>query len=126
MTGTRPDEEPSTTGLEPKLAAALSYLAGPLSGAAVLLAERGSRYVRFHAWQSIIGLGVLWAIGVVLYGLAFAMLLVSASAFRLLLWMAALVWIAWIVAWVMCLVKAFTGEYWKLPVAGDYAERRVM
>ena len=52
---------PSSTGLDPAVAAALSYLAGPFSGVLVLLAERTNPFVRFHAWQSIIGLGGLGA-----------------------------------------------------------------
>jgi uncharacterized membrane protein len=31
--------------------------------------------------------------------------------------------VVWVVAWVWCLVKAFTGRPWKMPVAGRYAER---
>jgi uncharacterized membrane protein len=50
-------EESSSTGLDPHVAAALAYLAGPFSGVLILLAERTSAYVRFHAWQSVIGLG---------------------------------------------------------------------
>ena len=45
----------STTGLDPNFAAALAYLAGPFSGATILLAERKSEYVRFHAWQATKG-----------------------------------------------------------------------
>jgi uncharacterized membrane protein len=114
----------STTGLDPAVAAALAYLAGPLSAALVLLAERSSAYVRFHAWQSLIGLGAVWALGFACWMLAFAMLLVSATAFRVMLWLAYLAWAGWIVLWVICLVKAFAGQMWKMPVAGDYAERR--
>jgi uncharacterized membrane protein len=114
----------STTGLDPNVASALAYLAGPLSGLLVLVAERTNADVRFHAWQSIVGLGALWAIGFLLYVLAFTALFVSATGFRVLLWLAVLVWAGWIVLWVMCLLKALRGERWKLPLAGDYAERR--
>jgi uncharacterized membrane protein len=31
--------------------------------------------------------------------------------------------VLWVVAWVFCLVKAFTGRAWRMPVAGRYAER---
>lgn len=114
----------STTGLDPAIAAALAYLAGPLSGVLVLLAERTNGYVRFHAWQSIIGLGVVWAAGFLCWVLAFGMLLVSAGAFRVMLSLAYVIWAGWIVLWMICLAKAFSGQTWKMPVAGDYAERR--
>ena len=119
-----PGQGSSTTGLDPNVASALAYLAGPLSGVLVLAAERSNADVRFHAWQSIIGLGALWAIGFLLYGLAFTALFVSATGFRVLLWLAVLAWAGWIVLWVMCLLKAFRGERWKIPLVGDYAERR--
>ena len=50
---------PSSTGLEPNFAAALAYLAGPFSGILILLVERSNDFVRFHAWQAILGLGGL-------------------------------------------------------------------
>lgn len=115
---------PSTTGLEPDVASALAYLAGPFSGVLILLAERTNLHVRFHAWQSVIALGGLWVLGLVLYLLAFAALFVSAAAFRLLLWVAVLVWAGWVVLWLICLVKAYRGERFRLPLAGAFAEHR--
>jgi uncharacterized membrane protein len=123
-TSVPPEVVTSSTGLEPTIAAALAYLVGPVSGVLILLAERSSRYVRFHAWQSIIGLGGLWAIGFVLYLFAFVALLVSPTAFRVMLWLAGLTWLAWVIVWIVCLVKAFSGEMWKLPIAGSQAEQR--
>jgi len=73
--------EESSTGLTPRVAAVLAYLAGPFSGVLVLLAERTSGYVRFHAWQSVLGLGALGIVVVMLLGFAFASLVVSARAF---------------------------------------------
>lgn len=114
----------SSTGLDPAMAAALAYLVGPLSGALILLVERSSRFVRFHALQSIFGLGGLWLIGFAFYVLAFLALFVSPTGFRVLLWMAGLTWATWVVVWILCLVKAFGGEEWRLPIAGPRAERR--
>jgi uncharacterized membrane protein len=115
--------EVSSTGLEAHVAAALAYLAGPFSGVLVLLAERTSPYVRFHAWQSVLGLGGLGLIVALLLGLAFASVIVSATAFRALLITTWIVWVGWILVWAVCVVKAFTRRRWKLPIAGGYAER---
>ena len=115
--------EESSTGLTPRVAAVLAYLAGPFSGVLLLLAERTSGYVRFHAWQSVLGLGALGIVVVMLLGLAFASLVVSARAFFVLYLVAGLVWAAWVVGWVICMVQAFNGRRWKLPIAGAYAER---
>jgi uncharacterized membrane protein len=118
-----PPHEPSTTGLDAPVAAALAYLAGPFSGILVLLAERTNSYVRFHAWQSVVGLGGLGVIIGVLLMVSFLAILVSAMAFRVLLMVTWVVWALWIVCWAICLVKAFTRRRWKLPIAGAYAER---
>ena len=115
--------EESSTGLTPRVAAVLAYLAGPFSGVLILLAERTSSFVRFHAWQSVLGLGALGAIVVMVLGLAFASLVVSARAFFFLYLVAGVVWASWVVAWVVCMVQAFNGRRWKLPIAGTYAER---
>ena len=115
--------EPSTSGLEAHVAAALAYLAGPLSGVLVLLAERTNSYVRFHAWQSVLGLGGLGIVVVLMLTLAFGSVIVSARAFRALLILSWVLWGLWIVVWGVCLVKAYTHRQWKLPIAGAYAER---
>jgi uncharacterized membrane protein len=115
--------EESSTGLTPRVAAVLAYLAGPFSGLLVLMAERTSTYVRFHAWQSVIGLGGFGLLVALLLVVSFASVIVSATAFYALLTMTWVVWAAWIVLWGICVVKAFGGRRWKLPIAGAYAER---
>ncbi|HTM27185.1 MAG TPA: hypothetical protein VL225_18430 [Vicinamibacterales bacterium] len=113
----------SSTGLTPRTASGLAYLAGPFSGTLILLAESTNADVRFHAWQSILGLGGLGLAVVVAYLLAFAALFVSATVMSLLLFVAGAIWIVLIIVWAICLWKAFAGDRWKLPLAGDYAER---
>jgi uncharacterized membrane protein len=118
-----PESDVSSTGLDPHVAATLAYLAGPFSGVLILLAERSNSYVRFHAWQSVLGLGGLGLILALLLGVAFASVIVSATAFRALLITSWVVWVGWILCWALCVVKAFTRRRWKLPIAGGYAER---
>jgi uncharacterized membrane protein len=115
----------SSTGLDPRTAAALAYLAGPFSGALVLWTETTNRDVRFHAWQSIIGLGGL-ALAVILCGLlaVAGLFFVSATAMLVMLRIATLLTAVLALVWGVCLWKAFTGGRWKLPFAGEYAERR--
>ena len=57
--GGRRAEGGSSTGLSPRTASMLAYLAGPFSGGLILLAESKNEDVRFHAWQSVVGLGGL-------------------------------------------------------------------
>jgi uncharacterized membrane protein len=119
-----PAADSSSTGLTPEVAALLAYLAGPFSGALILAMERTSGFVRFHAWQSLVALGVLGVTAVTCLVLAFALLIVSPTAFWVMLWLAAIAGVAWVVVWGLCLVQAYKGKRWKLPLAGDVAERK--
>lgn len=115
----------SSTGLEPRTAAALAYLAGPFSGALILLAESRDEDVRFHAWQSVIALGGLAVAVLLVYGLAVGALFVSATAVSAMIGLASALWVVLIVVWAICLFKAYAGGRWKLPIVGDFAERRI-
>jgi uncharacterized membrane protein len=35
-----------------------------------------------------------------------------------------LIWLAWFLIWVLCVVKAVNGERFKLPVIGDLAAKQ--
>jgi uncharacterized membrane protein len=109
--------------LAPTLAAALAYLAGPFSGALVLWTEQRNGYVRFHAWQALVGLGLLGTAAVFFLASAFVLLIVSPTAFWAMLWMSAITGGAWVIVWGLCVWNAYQGNLWKLPFAGDYAER---
>ena len=117
---------PSSTGLEPNFAAALTYLAGPFSGILILLVERTNGFVRFHAWQSILGLGGLGLLSAGTLIVSFLTLLLSPLAFTVMYRLSEVLAIVWVVAWVVCLIKAFSGSRWHMPVAGRYAERLAM
>jgi uncharacterized membrane protein len=114
---------PSSTGLEPNFAAALAYLAGPFSGILILLVERANGFVRFHAWQAILGLGGLGLLSAGALVFSFLTLLLSPFAFTLMYRLSEVIAIAWVLAWIVCLWKAFSGARWHMPVAGRYAER---
>jgi uncharacterized membrane protein len=116
-------ETPTSTGLSPIAASVLAYLAGPVSGALMLFAEPANVDVRFHAWQSIIALGGLGLAVIAVYVLAFVALFVSATGVSLLVRVSTAIWLALLVVWAICLWKAVSGERWKLPLAGEYAER---
>src|SRR5258708_17857403 len=112
-----PRASTSSTGLEPRTASALAYLAGPFSGALILLAESTNQDVRFHAWQSIVGLGGLGLAVIASYVLAFVALFVSATVVSLMLGVATVIWIVLAIVWAICLWKAWSCGRWKLPLA---------
>ena len=96
--------------LEPRLAAVLCYMLGVVSGAIILSVERESRFVRFHALQSILYCAL---VGVVLVAFALAGL----SVVNAVLGLPALA------LWVSLMYRAARGEWWQLPWVGRWAER---
>jgi uncharacterized membrane protein len=100
------------TGIKPNIAALLAYLLGFISGLIFLLIEKKNKFVRFHAMQSIITFG---AIFVGQWALTFFPIL------GLLL--SGLLSIFGVGLWVVLMVKAYQGEKFKLPWAGDIAEK---
>jgi uncharacterized membrane protein len=123
-TTTASGEPSSFTGLTPRVAATLAYLAGPISGALLLAIEPASRFVRFHAWQAVVALGLLGIAAVFFLSFAFVLLLVSPTAFWAFLWLAAATGAAWIGVWGLCLVNAYNGRMLKLPLAGAWADKK--
>ena len=79
--------------------------------------------MRFHAWQSLIGLGGLGLAILISYVLAGFAMFMSATAVSLMLAVAFVIWIVLLIVWLLCLWKAWSGERWHLPLAGGYAER---
>lgn len=120
----RIDPRPSSTGLDPRTAAALAYLAGPFSGALLLWTETANHDVRFHAWQSVVALGGLLLAIIVSGTLAVTGLFVSATVMLVMLRVATILTLVLAIVWALCLWKAFAGGRWKLPFAGDVANRR--
>ena len=113
----------TSTGLRPRTAAVMSYLAGPVSGLIMLVAEPAQPFVRFHAWQSVIALGTLGVAIALCYALAVASLFFTANGLAVMVRVATAVWIGLLVLWVVCLWQAWRGYAWKLPLAGRWAER---
>jgi uncharacterized membrane protein len=105
----------SSIGLDGNVAAALAYAMGWVTGAAFLLAERESRFVRFHALQSTLTFGALsvaWmvSLSIPIFGWLLAFVIIPPVS---------------IVLWLVLMFKAYQGELFKLPVVGDMSEQRL-
>ncbi len=123
----------SSTGLDENIAALLSYIFGWVSGLIFFLIEKDSKFVRFHAMQSIlfnVAVGVLcivlWIVTFILVVIASQLAGALGSLIGLL---ATLFWFvvlgALLIAWILCLVRAYQARYFKLPVIGNLAEKIV-
>jgi uncharacterized membrane protein len=120
--------EKSSTGLDANVAAALSYLAGFVSGVLFLAIEKDSRFVKFHAMQSML-VSVAAIVVYIAYTIVFMILWRLpfigwiAGLFGTLGW--ALLALGFLGLWLFCMFKAFQGERFKLPYLGEVAEKQV-
>jgi uncharacterized membrane protein len=121
----------SSTGLDENIASLITYLAGWVSGLIFFLIEKDSRLVRFHAMQSIL-LNVLIIIVAVIFGVVITVLvivlgMISDTLAALTSLLSGLLWLVLVlgilIVWVMCLIKAYGGQMYKLPIIGNYAEK---
>ncbi len=76
------------------------------------------RFVRFHAWQCI----ALTVVAVVI-GIVFAML--GIIGFHVMFWMLFLIHrlidLVIFIFWLIALIKASQGQWYKIPIVGDLA-----
>lgn len=101
----------TSTGLEKNVASGLCYVLGWISGLIFFLIEKEDQDVRFHAMQSIVVFGGLTVLNIVL----------SISLIGLPL--IPLIGVVGFVLWIFLMIKGFQGEKYKLPFAGDIAEK---
>ena len=104
----------ATTQGNDNILGAVAYLLGFITGIVLLLVEKKSQFVRFHAMQSTILFGGLFVLNL---GLGFI---------PLLGWLVGLVLsIAAFILWLVLMWKAFNGEMYKLPYVGELAEKQL-
>lgn len=109
---TAPDLGKTSTGIQPNVAALLSYILGFITGIIFILIEKENKFVRFHAMQSIVTFAGLFVIGLVL------------GFIPVIGWMLLpVLWILELVLWIVLMIKSYQGERFKLPIAGDIAEK---
>jgi|KBSSwiStaDraftv2_1062776.scaffolds.fasta_scaffold656440_2 uncharacterized membrane protein len=121
----------SSTGLDENVAALLAYLFNWVSGLIFFLIEKDSRLVRFHAMQSILLTGSAIVVGVVLYVAWIVITIALAMMSDVLASLGGLVigllifafWVCVLIAFILCMIKAYQKQYFKLPVIGNFAEK---
>ena len=101
--------------LEANLAAALAYLGGFVTGLVLLAVEKENRFVRFHAMQSTVVFVAVLIISVVINSIP----ILGAFLYAFLLFPAV------VIIWLVLMFKAYNQETFKLPIAGDFAEKQI-
>lgn len=108
-----PDLGKTSIGMEPNLAGLLAYVAGWLTGLIFVLVEKENRFVKFHAIQSI-GLSIVFIV------LSSVMAMIPGIGPILV----PLLYLAGLAGWIICMVKAYQGQWFQLPVLGEFAMKQ--
>jgi uncharacterized membrane protein len=120
--------ERSSTGLDANIAAALCYFFWLPGGAVFFAIERDSRFVKFHAMQSMlvsVAAIVLWIVYMVVWTVFTRIPFLGLLAGILGFFGWALLSLGFLGLWLYCMFKAFQGERFKLPYIGEVAEKQV-
>jgi uncharacterized membrane protein len=132
-----PGGKTSFMGLDSNVGAMLCYIANFLCCLGLVLAiiflftEKENRFVKFHAVQSLFLAALQIAVGLVI-GILGLILSLALNAFDM-------AWLAWIlilglrfillivflVLWIMGGIKAYGGQWYKLPIIGEFAWKTV-
>jgi uncharacterized membrane protein len=121
----------SSTGLDENIAALLTYIFGWVSGLIFFLIEKDSKLVRFHAMQSIlfnVVVAIIVFIGWIITAVLVVILAQIADAMGAIAGLlATLIWlviaIGLLITFILLLVRAYQGKFFKLPFIGDMAEK---
>ena len=109
----QPANKPSTeqpknktsTGLQENVEGLLCYLLGWITGLIFFLIEKDSKFVRFHAMQSI----VVSIVFMVLSFIPFVNIITS---------------LIYLILWIVLMIQAYQGKLFKLPVIGAFAAKQ--
>lgn len=123
------ENQKSALGLDGNITALLGYIIGIIAIISIVI-EKDNKFVRFHAFQSIllfvayiVAIIALVIVGVVaaFIGAASSSLATIVGLLVTLLWLG--VFFGFIGALILSAIKAFQGNWFKLPVIGNMAEK---
>ena len=117
-----PEETPQS-GLTDNAASGLAYFTFIPALIFLLVAPYNQKAsIRFHAWQSI-----LLTVAAIVIDIALAIVL-SVILFAVGFFVYGLLWklieLCWFAIWLICVINAFQGKRFKLPIIGDFAEKQ--
>ena len=119
-------EAESSTGLSANVAGLLCYVLGWITGIVFLVLEKKSTFVKFHAWQSIMVFGVL-TLALIIFNAILGAIAFATLSFGLALFASVMGWIfgvLMLILWIVLMIQAYQGKMWKVPLAGDWAEKQ--
>ncbi|QQS42941.1 MAG: DUF4870 domain-containing protein [Acidobacteriota bacterium] len=123
------ENQKSALGLDGNITALIGYIIG-IVALILIFIEKDNKFVRFHAFQSVlytVGFVVVYVVAMILITVITVMLgamsdilgLIGSLLYLLLF----VVWLAWLIGLIMAAVKSYGGNMWKLPIVGNLAEK---
>jgi uncharacterized membrane protein len=117
----------ASTGMTNNVAGCLSYLFGWITGLIFLLIDpyKNDKFVRFHAFQSIFLNIAMIGVWIAMFFLSMIVGFITRGlGFFLMGPLMTLVWIGFIVLVIICMIKAYGNQKFKIPFIGDLAEKQ--
>jgi uncharacterized membrane protein len=108
------EKSKTALGIDENIEGLLCYVLGFITGILFLVLEKENRFVRFHAMQSIATFLLLFVISMVIGFIPIIGWVISP-----------LIGLAGLILWLLLMFKAYKGEKYKLPIAGDFAEKQI-
>ena len=105
----------TSMGMEQNVEGLLCYVLWWVTGIVFFVMEKDNKFVRFHAMQSIIVFGAITVVYIILSILGIFIPFIW--IFNLLLGLLTFV------LWLVLMLQAYQGKMYKLPIAGDIAEK---
>ena len=102
----------TSTGLDENVAGLLCYIVVWITGIVFLVIEPDNKFVRFHALQSIIVFGILNVASYILSYIPYVGVFFG--------W---IIGVLGFILWIILMVKAYQGTRYKIPWAGNLAEK---
>ena len=107
------------------VAGLLCYVAVWITGIIFVVLEKKSKFVKFHAWQSIMTFGALTVVQIILSIIG----AIAVATFSFGLWefahvLGIIVWVISVGLWIVLMLLAYQGKMWKVPLAGNWAEKQ--
>jgi uncharacterized membrane protein len=128
-----PGGKTSFMTLDSNVGAMLCYIAnficclGVVLSIVFLVTEKENRFVKFHAVQALFLAGLQIAMGIVvavlglLLGLVLGMIHMEFVAWILILGLRFILFFIFVALWIIGGIKAYGGQWYKLPIIGEFA-----
>lgn len=102
----------TSTGLKENVAGLLCYVLWWVSGIVFLILEPNNKTIKFHAYQSILAFGAVWVAGMIITWIPFIGWVLGP-----------IIWVVGFILWIALMLLAYQEKKYKLPWAGNLAEK---